>query len=148
MRSNMSDFSEVLEDSANLVIAGLGGVEVVEAGQPVEWRDRASVVGGNTGMRIADQEGEMEFVQHVGWNDCRILVLGVGVEWVWGGGRSPVGVIDSIDAIDMLLALGFSSDATFNAQQGWCNAGWLTFGRHEVVDDVLDEQALALFMGK
>ena len=148
VRPNMSDFPEVLEDSANFVVAGFSWVKVVEASQFVKWWYRASVIGGDAGMRIANQEGEMEHGQHVGWNDCRVLVLRVGVERVWGTNRSSVDIVGPIDAIDMRLILGSCPDATFDTQQRWRNAGWLTLGRHEVVDDVLDEQALALFMGK
>jgi hypothetical protein len=32
--------------------------------------------------------------------------------------------------------------------QRWCDACWLAAGRHQIVDDILDEDALTLMAGK
>lgn len=51
---DLVDGAQVVEDTAQLVVAGFGRHEVVEAGDGVEGRDRAAVVGRDAGARVAD----------------------------------------------------------------------------------------------
>lgn len=51
--------TKVVEHTAELVVAGFGGHEVVEPGDFVKWRDGASVIRRNARTRVANQEGEV-----------------------------------------------------------------------------------------
>lgn len=43
-RSNLTVGTKVVEDTSELVVTGFGGVEVVESGKFIKWRDGASIV--------------------------------------------------------------------------------------------------------
>lgn len=69
---------EVVKQSTQLVVAGLGGHELVEARDGVQGRDSAAVVGGDGAARVADEEGPVEATEHVGRHHGRVFVL---VRW-------------------------------------------------------------------
>ena len=56
---------------------------MVETGFVVEWRDGTAEVGGNAGVWVTDQEGEVEVLEHLGGNHGGIARFGVGVVRVW-----------------------------------------------------------------
>lgn len=43
-RSNLAVGTKVVEDASEFVVAGFGGVEIVESGKFIEWRDGASII--------------------------------------------------------------------------------------------------------
>lgn len=99
--ANLPDGAEVFEDTPGFVVAGFGGVEVVEAGEVVKGGDRAPEVRGDAGMRVADEEGEVEFGEKGRGDDGGVVGFGEGVEWVRG-----LGFVVFL-AADVGLAVGF-----------------------------------------
>ncbi len=61
LRTNDFIILQIIKDAAQLLIAGFGRHEIVEASHFVERRDRAAIVAGNTGPWMTDQEREMKF---------------------------------------------------------------------------------------
>lgn len=43
-RPNLAVETKVIEDTSELVVTGFGGVEIVESGKFIKWRDGASIV--------------------------------------------------------------------------------------------------------
>lgn len=102
LRSDLADVAQVIEDAPQLVVAGFRGHEVVEAGDAVERRDGAAVVGRDAGAWVADQESEVELVKDGGRDDGGVVGLGgrgVGVRRLGGVFRAagPVRVRDPVD---------------------------------------------------
>lgn len=60
VRADQALAAQVVEDAADLVVSGFEGVVGVKAGDVVQGRDGAAVVGGDTEMWVADEEGEVE----------------------------------------------------------------------------------------
>jgi hypothetical protein len=106
MGSYQPDGAEVREDAAEFVIAGFGGVEVVEACLVVEGWDRAAEVGWDARVRVADQKGEVEAGEKVGGHDGRVVRFGVGVERV---GRLGLVVFFATD-VGLAIAVGMAVD--------------------------------------
>ena len=100
-------------------------------------------------MGVANQEGEVELREHCLGDDGRVSGLCFGVEWIW---CALVSAVDAVwFAVDAVWFAVRCPDTSFDALQGSqrrCNARRLAIGRHEIVDDVLDKQALTLFVGK
>ena len=104
--SYLPDGAEVLEDAADFVVAGFGGVEVVEACFVVEGWDGAAEVRGNARVRVADQKGEVEAGEKVGGHDGRVVGFGVGVERI---GRLGLVVFFATD-VGLAIAVGMAVD--------------------------------------
>lgn len=142
VRSDKAHLAHVLKDPADLVVAGLGGVEIVEARHLVQRRDGAAVVRGDAVVRIADQEGEVEPGQHLQRHDGRVARLGLGVVGVRL--RLVVGAV-SVDTAGMVAPVDVPrADSAFDPLQGGGDAGGLAVRGNEVVDDVFDEDGLSL----
>ena len=117
---------------------------------------------------MADQEGEVELLQHLPWDDSRVAAVDrrlvrVGRRWAPRRGRRARrrgihrrlgrtrniycrvlsgGTITAVGVVGTVVR----SDATlFHVQRG-SDAGRLLPGRYEVVGDVFDEDALALMV--
>ena len=65
----------VVEEAAELVVAGLFGHELVEAGLLDERRHAAPVIAGNGVARVADKEGEVELLEQLLGHDRRVVGL-------------------------------------------------------------------------
>ena len=122
VRTNQTDLSEVFEDASDFVVASFGRVEVVEAGNFVQWRDRAPKVRGNTGVRITDQEGEMEAREEIGGHHGRIVWLGRGVEWVGRFLAMPIRG-GTIGAVRHPCSVRLRTDSALLALQGRSDGG-------------------------
>jgi hypothetical protein len=135
---------------------------VVKAGDVVEGRDGAAEVGRDAGVGVADEEGEVKLREERRGDDGRIVGFGVGGEGVRGL-RLVV-----FFAADVGLAVGFfvpvreavhvavgktvrvaigeaigANTFLLSAERGG-NGWWFAIWRHEVVNDILDEDSLAL----
>lgn len=101
-------------------------------------------------MGITDEEGKVElgekFLGHHG-----------GITWLWLCGVRVLGrLLGALSPFDMAvafhtvvsMAVGFGANTTLHSKQRWRNAGWLPAWGKEIVDDVLDENSLALRHGK
>ena len=97
---------------------------------------------------MADQEREVKLAQELSWHDG----------WVAGFGFGGIGVRSSLfiirGAVGGAIAgtvgvwLRGRPDTAFLPLQGWSDRWRCLVGRDQVVDDVLDEEALALEEGK
>lgn len=142
--SNLADAAKIFKDAADFVIAGFGRIELVESGNFVERRNRATVVGRDAVMWIADQEGKMEFREKVLGNNGGIVGFAFGR--IWEGCRvfSAIFVVaiglDPVDAIGGFLGANTSLEA-HKRRRDLCGllARW-----DEVVNDVFDEEPFAL----
>lgn len=136
----------VVEETAELVVAGLLGHELVEAGLLDKRRHTAAVVAGDGVARVADEESEVELLQQLLGHDRRVAGLrrsAVGVRGTLGVLHDNAGVLVS-DTLG--LAIGaVGADTALGDVQRRRDAGWLLVWRDEVVSDVFDENALALF---
>ena len=65
----------VVEEAAKLIVAGLLGHELVEAGLLDERRNAAPVIAGNGVARVADKEGEVELLEQLLGHDRRVVGL-------------------------------------------------------------------------
>lgn len=160
-RTHDVDLAEVVENTANLIVAGLGWAKVVKARDLVQRWDGASVVGRNTVVGIADEEGEMELRQKLGGHHGWVSRLGFCVVRVGSllprrisvdahavnscsiGAINPVGVTVGM-SIDVIVG----TDAALQFQQRRRNACWLSVRGNEIVNDVFDEDSLALYIDK
>lgn len=84
MRADQALAAQVVKDAAHLVVPGFEGVVGVEAGDVVQRRDGAPVVGGDTEVRVADEEGEVEARQEllghhggIAWFGLRVVRVGL-----------------------------------------------------------------------
>ncbi len=163
LRSDLTDVAQVVEDAPQLVVAGFRGHEVVEAGDAVERRDGAAVVGRDAGARVTDQEGEVELVEDGGRDDGGVVGLGgrgVGVRRLGGvfrvagpvRGRAPVGLdgggVGGGRSRSGETGAAFRADTFLGAEERRGDRGRFAVGRDEVVGDVFDKKALALLWGE
>ena len=151
-RPDLPDGAQVVEEAAQLRVAGLGGHEGVEAGHAVERRDGAAEVGRHAGARVADQEREVELGQQFRRDDGWVGGLSGGGGVGGGAGVRVDAVGGDISVDDDGGCRGFrprvvGTDAAFDPPQGGGDAGWLFVRRDDVVSDVLDEETLALDSG-
>ena len=169
LRPDLADVTQVVEDAPQLVVAGFRGLEVVEAGDFVQGRDGAAVVGRDAGARVADQEGEVELPEDGGGDDGRVVGLGgrgVGVGWL-GDVLGAVGAVRGLQTVRVRAPVALDgggvgggrgrggegraalrADAFLGAEERGGDRGWCAVGRDEVVRYVLDEEAFALLSGK
>lgn len=138
----------VVEETAELVVAGLLGHELVEAGLLDKRRHTAAVVAGDGVARVADQEGEVELLQQLPGHDRGVAGLGRSAVRV----LSALGVLHHNPRVLVSDTLGraicavstVGADTTLGDVQRRRHAGRLLVWRDEVVSDVFDEDALAL----
>jgi hypothetical protein len=143
--SDLAYLSQVVEHPMNFVVSSLDWIEIVESGKLVEWRDGAAVIGWDARVRVTDQESKVKFGEHVGRDDGGVVGLCFGVIWCESVLTARACTIDVIDTIGDCAV---RSDSALDALQRWCDACWLAAGRHQIVDDILDEDALTLMAGK
>lgn len=122
-----------VEEATEFVVAGFIGIEIVEAGNVVQRRDRATVVGWNARMWVTDEEGEMKLFQKLARDDGGIAILCSRCK---GKGCLAL-VMDSIGAIR-------SANPTFLSMQRWRNFRWLRIWWNQVANHVLDEKSSPL----
>lgn len=67
--------AQIVEEGAQLHVAGLVGAEVVEAGLGGERRDRTAVVRRDAVAGVADEEGEVELREQRCGHNGRIVLL-------------------------------------------------------------------------
>lgn len=145
---NLTNLAQIVKDSALFVIAGLGGHEVVEAGDLVQRWDGAAEVAGNAVLGMPDQECKVELLQDILGDDGRVAGLCLGVVWVWSAilARAIRSIaIGSTSIGGRSIAVG--ADTTLECVQRRSDRGRLPGWRHQVVGDVLDEDALVLMEG-
>ena len=117
-------------------------------------------------MWVADEEGEMEFLEHRGRNDGWIVGFGVCIVRIGCLGfivffAADVGLAVAVSvSIDLYVAVGLairgsiwqavglSTDALLLAAErgrdAWCFAIW----RNQIVNDIFNEDSLALLEGE
>ena len=145
---------EVVEQTAQLGVAGFAGHEFVEARDVVKRWDAAAVVRWNTEVRVTDEEGEVELLERGLRQDGRIVQFLVPVFEmsflllaVDRAIEVPVGKTVDNMAIG-LLAIGlrdfFRSNAFLGCTKGRGNFSWRAMRRYQIVRNILDEYALAL----
>lgn len=144
VRADKTDASKIIKHASDLIIASFSRIEVVEAGELIQWRYGAAEIRRNAGMRIANQEREVKIRKTFSRDDCGIIRFRRSIEWV----RSFLAVPIREGTIGASSAMSLCADPTLLTLKRWCNCSRLPFWRHEVVDDVLDEQTLSLFLGK
>lgn len=155
------DLAEVVKNTADLIVAGFRWRKVVKAGDIVQRWDGASVVGRDAIVGIADEKGEMEKRQKLGGHHGWVSRLGFCVVRVGSplprrlprdahavnscsiGAINPVGVTVGL-AIDMAIG----ADSALQFQQRRSNACWLSVRGDEIVNDVFDEDSLALYIDR
>lgn len=158
--ANLLVLDQEVEDSAKLVIAGLGGHEIVEAGDRVQGWNGASEVGWDAVTGVTNEESEVELLQDLCRDDGGISGLSSCVVWVWCHGMSigvPIGMavgkaickaicVAICVAISHSIGLAVCSDTLLHSlsSKGWSNGCWLSIGRDQVVGDVLDEKSFPL----
>lgn len=140
--------AEKVEDATELVIAGFIGQEVVEAGDGVQGWDATTIVGWNAAARVADQKGEVEFLEHLNGHDCGVSWFGFRPKRVGARRGSMVTVGQAIDLTvchPVGVSAGICSDALSDlSAEGWRNLSRLLLRWHEIVRDVFDEQSFSL----
>lgn len=139
----------VVEEAAELVVAGLLGHELVEAGLLHKRGNTAAVVAGDGVARVADQEGEVELLQQIPGHDRGVAGLrqrAVRVRGALGVLHHDAGVLVS-DTLGLAIRAvsTVSADTALGDVQRRRDAGRLLVWRDEVVSDVFDEDTLALF---
>ena len=134
--ANLANFTEVVEDTALLVVASLGGHEVVEAGDLVERRHSAAEVAGDAVLWVTDEESKVELLQDIFRNDRGVTRLGLG----------GVGVrsITLARAIGRRGRLPIRANTALRGVQRRSDRCWLSLRRDQIVGDILDKDALAL----
>lgn len=102
-------------------------------------------------MWIADKESEMELRQKLKRYHCWVVWLSFCRIRVRGSfHRSSPILSHAIDFISRSVTVGVSIDlaiganAAFDFVQGWSDTGWLSVGRNQIVNDVLDEDSFTL----
>lgn len=88
---------------------------------------------------MANQEGEVEFPQHVPRDDGGVFGLGIRVIRIRSLDGTVCGTID---------AGAGCSNAALLSLQGRCNGWRISVGRDQVIDHVLYKNTLALREGK
>lgn len=140
-RTNLSVVAEVVEQTAELIIASFVRAEVVEPRHLIERWDGAAVVARDAVPRVANEKGEVEVGQEVPRDHSRVARLSlvrVRVRWpIPVGPRGDRGQSSSV-----------GSDATLVVDERGSDLGWLVVGRDPVLGHVLDEDALALGRGE
>ena len=142
---NLARTSQIIEHSANLVIPSFDWIEIIEARKLVEGRDGAAVVGWDARVWVADQESKVEFCEHVSGDDSWVAGLWLSVVWCESVLMDRACTVDAVDTIGDSVAC---SDSALDTLQRRCDACRLAAGRHKIVDNVLDEDALTLVVGK
>lgn len=153
--SDLSDIFEVVEDSSQFIITGLARVKLCKSRDLIKRWYGAAIIRRNARAWVADEEGEVELLQYLGWNDGRVAWLCFGSVRKWRLGAVGVSVRRSVGgvsgvmavAIDTVSSLTFGADTTlWNSAQRWSNAGILRVGWGEVVGDVLNEETFSLIL--
>ena len=154
--ANVLVLDQEVEDSAELVIARLGGHEVIEASNGVQGWNSAAEVGWNAVTGVTNEESEVELLQDLCRDNGGISGLSSCVVWVRCLGMSigvPIGMAigkaigKAIGvAINHTIGLAICSDALLHSlsSKGWSNGCWLSIGRDQVVRDILDEESFPL----
>ena len=78
---------------------------MVETGLVVEWRDGTAEVGGNAGVWVTDQEGEVKLLEHLDGDHGGISRFGIGVVWVWRLGLVILFAADVCLAVGLFMAI-------------------------------------------
>jgi len=138
----------VVEETTELIVAGLFGHELVETSLLYKRWHAAAVIAWNGVARVTDQEGEVELLQQLLGHYRRVARLRRRAIWVWSG----LGVLQHNAGILVSDTLGLavgavSTDTALRDVQRRRNTGRLLVWRDEVVSDVFDEDTLALFRG-
>lgn len=126
-----------VEEATEFVVAGFVGIEIVEACDVVQRRDRTTVIRWNAGMRVTDEEGEMELLQKLARDDGGIAILCSSCK---GKGCLAL-VTDSIGAIWGSI---WGANPTFLGMQRWRNFWWLRIWWYQVANHILDEESSPL----
>lgn len=141
----------VVEEAAELIVAGLLGHELVEAGLLDKRRHATPVIAGNGVARVADKEGEVELLEQLLGHDRRVVGLrrsvireGSALVTRQGHGRVLVGGLLHLTVRAVRLAVG--ADAALRDAKRRSDTGRLLVRWHKVVCDVFDEDALALMV--
>jgi len=154
--ANLLVLDQEVEDSAELVIARLGGHEVIEASNGVQGWNSAAEVGWNAVTGVTNEESEVELLQDLCRDNGGISGLSSCVVWVRCLGMSigvPIGMAigkaigKAIGvAINHTIGLAICSDSLLHSlsSKGWSNGCWLSIGRDQVVRDILDEESFPL----
>lgn len=82
-RSDLLLVLQVIKNSAELVVAGFGGHEIVKPGDGGLGRDGTVIVRRDAAARMANQEGEVEFLENLLRNHCWITGLSLGIVGIW-----------------------------------------------------------------
>lgn len=135
LRAHLTNMMQIVKDASKLVISGLGRHEVVESRYFIEWWNSAAIVRGNAVAWMADEKREMELTQDFAWDYRRVSRLSFRTIWI----RSRFPTIGNT----IRVRLG-RTNSSFLSGQRRGNRRRRTIRRNKVMDDVLDEDALAL----
>lgn len=127
--SNLSGLTEVVKNTALLVVSSFGGHEVVEASHLVERWDGATVVAGNAVLGVTDEESKVELLEDCGGHNRRIAGLCLSGVWVWRGecdGLSGLGSIDLGSFLQQRGSVVAGTNSTLNRVKTRGNRGRLS----------------------
>lgn len=145
----------VVEETTQLDVPSLAGHEAVKLGSVDKRRDATPVIAWNGIARVANEEGEVESLQDLPGDNGGIASLGRRTQiWVWTALGRAFGLNDDTRVADgsglhinttvrsASLAVGTNSAFKHFQRGGYTRR--LLLRRYDVVDDVLDEDSLAL----
>lgn len=165
VRAHETLSTEVFQEPAHLVVPSLERLIVGETCDVVEGRDCAAVVRRHAVVRVANEEGKVEGLQDLLGDHGRVSWFGRRVVRVWCFAATLLHAVTVCLRLIGGVAVGYGTVANgpgggsvvrFSAYaaldppngipQRRGNACWSTAWRKKIVQDVLDENPLVLFL--
>lgn len=139
LRAHLTDITQVVKDAPKLVVADLGRHEVIESSDFIKWWNGATVVRRYAVARMADEKCKMKLAQYVAWNNRWVSRLGFG----------SVGIRSNLRSVDHAIGVRLKrTDTSLFSGQRRSDRRRYTIRRNKIVNDILDEETLALLKGK